>query len=147
MAWDYIIEQDLNLVFIVEFGEFILAYVDEIYHTLFDDPKYATGMNFCYDLRTVKYTEKDKYNFEFISKMSNSINVHIDYRLGECKLALTVHNPENYKLIHQWLVSMRLAPSPVKRKLFKSFPAALEWLGVPEEYEIKYPNPIATTVV
>jgi|TARA_B100000315_G_scaffold260173_1_gene319708 hypothetical protein len=139
MTWTYYVDPDLRIVFILEFHGFSFSELPALYQTIFADPLYRQGMDICFDLRQVNFTDKDKYDFKFLSTLSSTINSDVDQRLGECKLAVTVNTAEDYKLIHQWLVTLRMTSSPVERHLFQDYSTAREWLGVPEGYEIKYP--------
>ena len=139
MTWTYYVDSKLNIVFILEFEGFSFAELPVLYQTIFADPQYRRGMDICFDLRQVNYSKNKEYDFKYLNSLSTTINSDVDQHLGECRLAVTVGSPEDYKLIHQWLVSLRMVSSPVERNLFQDYAAALEWLGVPDEYEISYP--------
>ena len=64
----------------------------------------------------------------------------VDRDLGtDRKIAWVLGNAHDYKVIHQWCAVERLNLNLAERKPFRDIKSAMNWLGIPDEYEIKYP--------
>ena len=70
----------------------------------------------------------------------------IQHQIGKSKIAWVLGNGRDYGLIHQWIVNHRRSGAIVTRKPFREIEAAMQWLGPPEDYEIKFPAPKKITV-
>jgi hypothetical protein len=136
MAYRYIIDPEVNCVFIQHFDDFNLTEVGEQYEVFLNDPEHFSGVNILRDLRRINIPPGNTY--QDISDEAKKVFAAYDRRLGHSKLALVVGNRDDYIVAHQWIVTGRFSDKAVDRKLFREIDKAWEWLGIPEDYEIKY---------
>ena len=56
------------------------------------------------------------------------------------KVAWVVGDPHDFKLVHQLCALGRLNHFDTDRKEFRDIAKAKEWLNIPADYEIKFPD-------
>jgi len=95
-------------------------------------------MNVLRDIR--KQTISEDWSYHSMSKEAQTQMERHDTILGKCKWAVLVPDANFYAKVHQFITTGRLGNHLVERKPFRELDAALEWLGVPTDYEIKYPE-------
>ena len=96
-------------------------------------------MNMLHDFSDVKFPSDISYD-----SLSDSFKRNTQQYGGmvvNCQSAIVVGDAQSYMKIHQYLVSGRLDHSSVQRKAFRNIEKAKAWLGLPGDYEIKYPEP------
>ena len=109
---------------------------------MLDHPNHRSNMNMLHDFSDVKFPSDISYD-----SLSDSFKRNMQQYGDEvvnCKSAVVVGDAQSYIKIHQYIVSGRLEKSSVERKAFRDIEKAKEWLGLPEGYEIKYPEPEET---
>lgn len=101
-------------------------------------PDYRSGMNILHDVRDIHFPPD--LLFSDMSKSAKDIMKKYDPERGECREALVVDDGYGYAKVHQFIVSGRFTETPVERAVFRELDKAREWLGIPEDYEITYPD-------
>jgi len=136
----YIVHLDpkINCAFFKFTGEFEFGLAPRSINDILDHPDYQSGMNYLRDIRDQPLPTD--VNFQSISQHAKRVMMEFDNKLGNCKLAIVVGDAHSYQKMHQFIVTRRLGTNPVERKLFREIKPALEWLGVPVDYEIVYPE-------
>ena len=102
-------------------------------------PNYVRGMSMLRDLSSATLSQsitKEKIQAGTRENATIVSNVLGDRR----NFAWVVSNARDFKLIHQLCVFTRLNHNNVERQPFRKIGNALEWLGIPKDYEIKYPD-------
>jgi hypothetical protein len=102
-------------------------------------PNYVRGMSMLRDLSSATLSQsitKEKIQAGTRENATIVSNVLGDRR----NIAWVVSNARDFKLIHQLCVFTRLNHNNVERQPFRKIGNALEWLGIPKDYEIKYPD-------
>lgn len=137
MSYEHFIDNDIGCVFVRHYGEVTVdEFTRQIAH-LIAEPKFVKGM---YLLRDISETTLPAaYNLELINRdLKTRIEPH-DVALGSNrKAAWVLGNPKDFKVIHQFCAITRLNLKIVDRQAFRSLENAKKWLGLPEDYEIKY---------
>jgi len=105
---------------------------------LLDHPDRRPGMNILIDSQETPLP-KDM-TFKYISKLRKTEIEGEDKELGPCRWATLVGDVFSYSKIHQFIITGRLSTTPVERKPFRDMQEAKKWLGVPDDYEIKWPD-------
>ena len=142
MAYTMHIDPDINCVFFKHYGpisvdEFVKSFSDILEH-----PDYRAGMNILRDNSDQQFPAD--ISFEAIAASSKRVKEQ-DSGLGDCKWASVVGDAQSYSKVHQYITSGRLSENPIERRVFREMEKAREWLGIPVDYEIKYPDPEDTT--
>ena len=99
-------------------------------------PSYKPGMNILCDIRATPLPEV--FNFQYVKNSHPSEMSHIEQQLGKCKIAVVVGNAKDFATIHQLSISTRLTPEKISKKPFRELSQAKAWLGILEDYKIKY---------
>ncbi len=143
MAWITIIDPNVNCVFTRFYDAFEVNQIMGAAVDMFNHPEYQPGMNFMRDFREQKIPTDITY--KAITSESVRMMDKFDDKHLPCKSALVAGDVQSYSKIHQYIVTGRLSKSPVERKAFRDIEKAKEWLGLPQGYVIKYPEPGETT--
>ena len=138
MPYTFYIEPDLGCVFAKSTGKFELDIVSQIFSKILNHPQYEQGMNILRDFSEV--TVPKDISYQFITQENKRRYQEVDQHLGNCRLALLVRDAQSYAKVHQFIVSGRLSTNPVERKLFRDIGKAREWIDIPEDYVIHYPE-------
>ncbi len=102
-----------------------------------DDPLHRGGMDIIHDLSATSYP--DDFGGTPIRKAGRERLHEYDQKIGNCRIAWVVGSASDYAKGHRWVVSTRLS-SKNERRVFRSIGEARQWLGIPEDYEIIYPE-------
>ncbi len=141
MAYHHFIEPEYHCVFIRHYGDLGIHEFEEQVAELVTLPTYEKGMNLLRDISPTKLPAE--YDLAYIK---NNIAPRIkaqDEALGlDRMVAWVVSNPQDFKTLHQFCAIGRLNLRVANRQPFRDIERALQWLGIPEDYEIKYPDPI-----
>jgi len=135
MAWAINIDPEVNCVFFTFGGDFNINKLGDSVLNILNHPDYRRGMNILRDGRH-KPIPSD-VTFKTISEEAKRSQFEYDKKLGPCRWATVVSDGQSYAKVHQFIVTGRLADNPVERKVFRDIEKAMEWLGLPEGYEIK----------
>ena len=138
MAFRYFIDLTVNCVFASHRGDFDLTQSEKRYRTVIDSSKYRSGLNFLQDLRYANVPED--YTYKFIQNTLEKFVDSLDDILGDCRVAIVVGSAADFKIYHQLITTRRLSATKVDRKVFREMDTAREWLGVPDDYEINFPD-------
>jgi hypothetical protein len=138
MVAKYYINTSINCVFIRHAGEFIAGEGPENMGEILADADYRPGMNFLRDASRTKLPAE--FGYEYFKRMQSQGMGGIEKQLGGCKMAWLVDNGHDFAVVHQLSVSERLTPDAIERRPFRDIEAVLEWLGLPADYEFKYPE-------
>jgi hypothetical protein len=136
MSFTLSIDPSVNCAFIRLNEEFKFGVVEVAIEEIVNHSNYRKGMNVMRDSRTQPIPQDTPYKL-LSDKLKHLMAGH-DQMLGECKLALVLGDAQSYAKAHQFIVTGRLETSPVERKPFRDIKKAFAWLGIPEDYEIKY---------
>ena len=143
MAWTICIDPDVNCAFIKRYGTFDINDRLNAVKSMLSHPDFQSGMNTMHDARDVQIPPD--VSFESLAESFKRINQEYVAKVDRGKAAIVAGDAQSFAKIHQYLVSGRLDKSPVERKAFRDIEKAMAWLGLPEGYEIKYPEPEETT--
>ena len=139
MHWTIYIDPEVNCAFGKYFGDLDFSRLKDAATDMYNHPDYRQGMNSLRDAREV--TVPTDISFGSLFHGSRGLVNEFDDKLGACKWAIVVDDPENYAKLNQYLESGRLDHTPVDRKAFQDIDKAKAWLGLAEGYEIKFPVP------
>ena len=144
MHWTIYIDREVNCAFGKYYGVFDIGRLEIAAEEMFNHPEYRAGMNSLRDARELTMPTS-KLSFGYYADKAREVMNEFDSKLGECKWAIVAGDGQNYARAHQYLVAGRLGKSQVERKAFRDMEKAMDWLGLPEGYEIKYPTQDETT--
>ena len=137
MPFDFHIDPEVNCVFFRTTGPHSVDEVALVFDEILAHPDFRKGMNVLRDMRTQQVPPDT--TFKTISDRAKQTHIYIDLDLGGCKLAIVVGDAVSYAKVHQFIVTGRLSQSPVERKPYRNLEDAKHWLGISEDYDIKYP--------
>jgi len=137
MAYRYYIDPSVNCVFIQHVDLVKQNEIREAVALILADANYRTGMNFLRDANQAPFSEK--FEDRSIEDGNNRVRKIDDLQIGSCRVAWVVANGNDYGIIHRFSVSSRFEQA-VERKPFRELEKAREWLGIPDEYQINYPE-------
>ena len=143
MSWTVHIDPDANCTFFKRQGVFDDGEARIAIQYMLDHPNHRSNMNMLHDFSDVKFPSDISY--DCLSDSFKRNTQQYGDKVVNCKSAIVVGDAQSYMKIHQYLVSGRLDHSSVERKAFRDIKKAFEWLGIPENYEINYPEPDETT--
>jgi len=136
MAIKYQIDNSVNCIFFRQFDTINLEDIEQAFEVAFDDPRFQPAMNVLQDLRQCDFP--DEINYSVLSTGMKEIAVKVDEQLGSGRLALVAKDQRSYAKVHQFIVALRFEKSHVERKAFREINEAMKWLGLPENYQVKY---------
>ncbi len=139
MAYRYLIDTSVNCVFVQHAREIGIDEIQEQMAVLVEDLAYRKDMNLLRDLSGTKlpagYTLKRFAEYS-VPKMKN-----LDEKLGvNRKVAWVLGSSEDFRIVHQWCVSLRLNMMVSERRPFVNLGNAKEWLGFDKNFIVDYPD-------
>ena len=137
MTYQYYIDANVGYMFVTHFDTYLVEEELHQIEVMCSDDQFQIGFNILRDVRSTNLPES--YNFQFFMTESKPKFVEIQHRIGESNFAWVLGNGRDYGLVHQWIVSHRLSNAIVTRKPFRDIGAAMQWLGLPEDYQITFP--------
>ena len=143
MSFTHFIDQKVNCSFFKHYGPFDLRAFDECVAVVLSHADYRIGMSFLHDLRD-QHIPQD-LDFKSLSEMSKHLIKDFSFEVGPCRGAMVAGDVQSYAKIHQFVLSGRYDNNLIERKAFRDIKKAMEWLGLPEDYEIKNPEPDETS--
>ena len=138
MPFSTYIDPDVNCLFVRHYGPFDLGEVLESLEENSSSPLFRRDMNVLRDYRD--QTFPSDLTFKLLSGTSKSIMEDFDRKFGKCKAAIVVGDTTSYAKVHQYIVSTRLMVTQIERRLFREIEEAKEWLEIPEDYVVSYPD-------
>ena len=138
MPWIIHIDPDVNCAFIKYDDPFEVGQLGRAAEEVFNHSDYRAGMNILRDARDRPFPSD--LLFKSLSNAVKSIDKKFAHKLSQCRWATVVGDVQSYAKVHQALVAGRIGGKPVERKVFRDIEKAMDWLGLPEGYEIKYPD-------
>ena len=136
MAYTYCIDPKVNCVFIRHTGDFSPGEGFEVTNKFLEDPHYTHGMNILRDC--IQATLPDAHTLDWYQKEGRKTVSKFDSLIGACRLAWVVSSARDFGIVHRWTATTRFN-TKVERSLFRDLAKAKDWLGIAEDYEIKYP--------
>ena len=140
MPWTIYIDPDVNCAFAKYYGAFDIGEIRSSSEEIYNHPDHRVGMNSLRDVRD-QIIPSD-VSFRSLSNEAKNIMNEFDSKLVNCRMAIVASEVQSYAKIHQYIVAGRLSKSPIERKGFRDMERAKEWLGLPDSYQIKYPDPV-----
>ena len=138
MSYDFYIESNLNCVFIRHLGNFVPGDSGRVLDEVIDSSEYRRGMNFLRDVRKTIFSPEIDYRY--IKNYQSGGSSEADKIGGAAKVAWVAGSREDYILVHQVSLTDRLRPGSFQRRPFRDIKKARKWLGIPEDYEIEFPD-------
>ena len=137
MAYEYYIDAAVNCVFIRHFDTFEIGEGAGVLDEILKDPTYRKGMNFLRDISQTSLATRmgDK---SFI-KEGRRLSKEYDIRLENGRIAWVLSSSTDYAMVHRWTVTSR-SSGAVERKPLRDIEKARLWLGIPDDYKIKFPD-------
>ena len=139
MAWTIHIDPDVNCVFIKHYGDFELDQIMRATEEIINHPDHRVGMNSLRDFREQQFPAD--LSFKSLADQAKRAMDQYRDKLGKCRMAIIAGDVQSYAKVHQYIVAGKLGDYPIERKPFRDIEKALACLGLPEDYEIKYPTP------
>lgn len=138
VGYQHYIDQEQLCVFIKFFGEIDHDEIREQANELTALPGYTKGMSFLRDLSLATLLiDGDLASIkEFIDTRSKTLDETLG---GNRRSAWVLSNVQDFKLIHRICALSRLNNLIIDRQPFRDIAKAREWIGIPEDYEIKFP--------
>ncbi len=106
----------------------------ETIQKIFADQSHEPGMNMLFD--TTRSKLPSEWNFKFFNDSNSGINHNLFDRQIDYKMAWVVADGKDYAKFHQMILSTRLSPSIVDRRVFRDVEKAKLWLDLQDEYVI-----------
>ncbi len=139
MSYRVCIDPSVNCVFIQHYGTYEPREGIQQMELLLTRPEYVKNMDFIRDCSLVDLPEI--YSLEWFSKTVKETLEPIYSELGtQRKEAWILNNAGDFKTIHQWSAVERLNAVVSEREPFRDLRRAMDWIGLPEDYEINYPD-------
>ena len=100
---------------------------------------------FCDTSRTVL---PDAFGYAYFACTKKHSMSAIEERIGGADEAWLAGGARDFTVIHQPSVCTRLTPKGLQRRPFRTIDSAFDWLGLPPDYQIRFPaapcNPFQT---
>lgn len=138
MAYDMYIDPDVSCVFFRHYGPISVDDFVKSFSDILEHPDYRPGMNILRDNRDQQFPAD--LSFDAIAKSSKRVK-DADRGIGNCKWAAVVGDAQSYAKVHQYIASGRLSENPIERRVFRDMDKARDWIGIPINYVIKFPDP------
>jgi len=130
---------DVNCIFVEHYDVYEEGEEIDFMQIRLGFPKHQKHINILRDVSSVALP--DSYDLDWFR---NNVKTAIapyeeDFGSGR-KVAWVLNNPHDYMIIHQWCTIGRLNLKVAERKPFREIGPAMKWLGLPDDYEITYPE-------
>jgi|TARA_Y100000031_G_scaffold147609_1_gene182867 hypothetical protein len=136
LAYNYYIDTQVNCIFLKQSGEYELGEGLLSLDNILDDPKFLPNLNLLRDLREVSIPEQynDIVELKKMRAKMDDYNKYFQHSL----FAWVVGSATDFALAHRFCATTRLDGYATRRP-FRELLKALEWLSIPDDYEIEYP--------
>lgn len=138
MGYRIHVDSEVNCAFVKSTGDVNFEALSASTDSMIKHPDFRKGMNVLRDGRDQIYSKDMTYK-DISEEARRQMDLH-DRVLGNCKWAVVVSDGNAYSKVHQFIATGRLGNHTVERKPFRELAQALLWLGIPEDYEIIYPD-------
>ena len=143
MEYTIHIDPVVNCAFIKFYGDFEFSDGNEALNDIIKHSEYLAGMNVLRDFRDQRIPSD--LTFSDLAKRSRHVINEYHSKIGKYRAATVVGDAQSFAKVHQFIAAGRLGKSEVERKAFRDIGKAMEWLDLPEGYEIKYTEPDEST--
>ncbi|GEM_PF-1746239 len=130
VMYRYSVVPEHKCVFIERGGKFSAGHFVQALGKIINDPEYKPGYNFLTDARKMDYAEA---NFAVLSHQVD-LWEDISTKLDKCKLAFLHASQVNYGVSRQ--SKALFETENIDRKPFYKLEEALDWLGLPHEFDV-----------
>ncbi|MDP6428264.1 MAG: hypothetical protein QGH73_03265 [Rhodospirillales bacterium] len=137
MAHDFYIDPDVNCIFVRHFDEMRVGEGFDSIMVLLADPEFHRGLNILRDTRQVSIPDIYADTRELINAREQMKSYAENFQSS--RFAWVVGSAADYAIVHRWSATTRL-DAHVERRPFRDMMKAKEWLGIPGDYEIRYPT-------
>jgi len=137
MAYKLYVDTAAKCAFIRHYDNFDAGEGTSSIRDLWDNPLYKKGMNILRDTREVHLPEE--LTFEFFKKVAERIKHRDSILSAGSKFAWVVGNAKDFGYVHRWSISSRFGQH-IEKKPFREFDKALEWLCLPKDIKINFPD-------
>jgi hypothetical protein len=137
MSFHYYVDPEINCVFIRHLNEFEVGDGAASVNLLLADADHRPGINILRDLTRISFS-KEVAERSFSAQVRQGARVH-EQQLGHCLLAWVHGSAADFAVGHRWSASTRPTRTFTRRP-FRAIGPARAWLGIPEDYVIKYPG-------
>ena len=134
MAYRYIIDPNVNCVFITHYGNFDIEEVTEQYRELMADPRHRPGMDILRDCSDAPLSAD--WTLDRMMSVSRTRMDEFLPLLGKCRIAWVVSGPRDLGRINQLRLVLADNHPDIDRRPFLDHAQAMAWLGLPEGYTI-----------
>ena len=131
------IDTDVNCVFIEHIGAFEVGDGPARLWDILGNPAFRPGMKFFRD--TSRTALPDAFGYAFFACTKKHSMSAIEERIGGADVAWLVGSARDFTVIHQLSVCTRLTPKGLQRRPFRTIDSAFDWLGLPLDYQIRFP--------
>ena len=138
MPYEFYIDRNVETVFIRHSGEMLLDEALDQIEEMLNSPLYIPGFNILRDTRSASLPAEWNYNW-FREISPNRVGDKF-LRLGRGHAAWVTNSGKDFRIAHQASISDRLSSSIIQRQAFTDISKALQWLDVPDDYKIIYPE-------
>ena len=137
MSYRFHIDKSVNCAFVQHFDTFAVGEVTEQMAQLESHSNFIEGLNI---LRDVSQTNLPvEYDHKWFANFAKTTLPDVDNALGtNSRVAWVLSNRNDYIKIHQWCATTRLSSLKIERRPFRDITKAMNWLGLPDDYKIKY---------
>jgi hypothetical protein len=138
MPYRFYIDTSLNCVFLQHYDSYEKGEGPRANEDFTSDKKYQKSMNILRDFSLVSLPE-DFESDPKVKASENRMKAEGENMFGACQIAFVMSSAVDFRIIHRFTVSTRLN-GRIDRMPFREISHARDWLGIPDDYEIKYPN-------
>ena len=138
MPYSIHIDPKVNCVLFRFYGSFTVGSRLEGIEQMLSQIDYKNGMKILTDSREQPFPSS--ITFKKISEAVKKMEVTINKIQAGCQWATVVSDAQHYATMHRYIALTKNSGSMVERKPFRDIDKAREWLGIPADYQIKYPE-------
>ncbi len=139
MVYRYYIDPDVNTVFFHHYGIFEHEESFTALKAVIGDPNHKPGMNIFRDTTQTELPAEHSYQWFKANAIKHSKPIGV--KLGYCKFAWVAGSAKDYATAHRWAISSRLQ-ARVERAAFRHVDKARAWIGLPDDYNITFPEEV-----
>jgi hypothetical protein len=137
VAYTFYIDPQVNCVFIRHFNEIEPGDGLSSISTVVEDPNFVPKLNILRDMREVSIPAQYG-SIGLIRRVRIQLEEFVQH-FQISKFAWVVGSASDFAIAHRWSTTTRLNVD-YTRNPFREISKALEWLGIAEDYEFKYPS-------
>jgi len=138
MPYTLLIDPEVNCMFIKHVGAFDFGNIAKSSEDRLNHPDHKMGMDYIHDFSEQQIPPD--LPFHVVAGESKRIVRDYNLKFGRCKAALVAGDAQSYAKLHQFIEAARFTDNPVERRAFRDMEKAKDWIGLPADYEIIYPE-------